>query len=80
MNPSGLTKEQQADIEARVAEFKKDFQSIVDKHSIDFYAVPQLVPNETGKFEVVASIITFDKKYLPSPYKAEAKKEEKLIK
>lgn len=72
-----LTKEQEADVKERVEAFKKEYSELVVKHQVDFYAFPQLLPNEKGTFEVAASMTIFDKKYLPVP--TPFKKDESII-
>ena len=65
-----LTPEQQADVEARVKEFRAEYLILAEKHQVDFTAYPQFTPAGNGAFVIVAPIAIYDKKYLPvkSPF------------
>lgn len=68
MQPNKLTKEQQAESDARVEQFRKAFQEIVAKYDVDFISYPQYVPDpKTGGFLTMGLMTMVDKKYLPKP-------------
>ncbi len=71
MQPAiNLTPEQQADVEARVKEFRAEYLALVDKHQVDFTAYPQFMPAGNGAFVTIAPVAIYDKKYQPvkSPF------------
>lgn len=66
MNPE-LTKEQQADIDARTEEFFKRYKENVLELEIDFVSYPQYVQTGQNMYSTFNGIHTVDKKYAPVP-------------
>lgn len=78
MNPSKLTPEQEADIQKRVDQFKKDFSEICKKNEVDIISVPEFIPTPRGTFEIVVAITIMDKKF--APIKSPIQPQEGIIK
>lgn len=60
-----LTTEQQADIDARVAEFKEKYTALAKESQIDLVSFPQYIPLPDGTFVTRIAMTPVDTKYLP---------------
>lgn len=65
-----LNAEQQKDVEERRAAFKKEYEALCRKYSVEIMTMPNFVPTQAGFFGVVVAADFVDLKYrTPSPLK-----------